>query len=182
MIEVTREGSFNPVAVLVHVVAIAAGIVAGLAAMGAISPNLPADVDVDEPGVETPAADGDDSSSLFLSPNLEFAFDELRDENGAGAEYSLIDIQPGQITTESNGGAGSFTIDEVSASVPQTMIFELGEKRPEVTAEDVEYIQLAAITGGPRWILKLSDDSGLAPPLAYSARADGSRLEPVDVP
>ena len=66
----TERGGFNPVAVLVHLVAIAAGIYLGLLVMNRIVPDLP-DETVD-PGVSSSSAPaavaGDDPDSLFWPP------------------------------------------------------------------------------------------------------------------
>ena len=66
------ESSFNPIPILLHLIAIAVGIFLGLRAMDAIAPDLPGGGV--EPGVASSSAPnsvvGNDPSSLFLAANL----------------------------------------------------------------------------------------------------------------
>lgn len=171
-----REDGFSPVAVLVHALGIVAGLVLGVLVASAAAPDLDAGAPQGVVATDEEIA-ADDASSLFLSPNLSFALDRLREEEGADAEYSLIQIGPGSISTSSTADEHSFTLDEVDADIPQSMIFEIGQARPRVTAEDVAYVQLAAAGDGRRWFLQLSTETDVSPPWTYSAPFAGKPVE-----
>ena len=105
------ESGFNPVPLLVHLVAIALGLYLGFIAMDAITPDLPGD-DV-APGVSSSVAPGqvagDDPDSLFVAANLGPALAEIDDQLAAGQGIVSLHIEPGTIDADTGTGDGLST-------------------------------------------------------------------------
>ncbi len=174
------EGAFNPTAVLVHVIAIAIGILLGLRAMDAIAPDLPgAAVD---PGVsssiEPAAVSGEDPDSLFLSANLAPALEQLGAQVGAGEALRRLRISPGTLDAETGDGEGLIALELVGSNLPERIAAELGEIRPALTLEDIGSMELVATRRGPRWYVQLDvSRTDVSPPWAYIAPLEGAPLE-----
>ena len=172
-------GGFNPIPVLVHVVAIAAGIFLGLQAMDAIAPDLPSA----EPGVSSSAApgavSGDDPDSLFQPENLGLALVRLEDQIAAGEGLLRLRISPGSLDVESATGDGLFDPDDVSAALPSVIVDQAQGERPRVGLADVGYMELVATEEGPRWYVQLdTSKTDVSPPWTYGAPLSGTPLEP----
>lgn len=175
-----RESSgFSPAAVLIHLLAIAAGVYLGLLAMDAIAPDLPAESV--EPGVsssiEPSAVAGDDPDSLLLPGALEPALAQLDEQLGAGEGVQRLRIEPGGVETETGTGDGVFALSEVSPDLPERLIAGIHGRREQVTAQDVGYMELVATAEGPRWYVQLDiNRTDVDPPWTYGAPLGGRPL------
>jgi hypothetical protein len=174
------ESSLNPVAILVHVVAIAAGILLGITAMAAISPDLPGDDS--EPGVTAPAEAGqvaaDDPNSLFQSGPLAIALDSLTEQLGAGQELTLVHITPSEVSTQSSSDMEGFAVDDIDVSAPRRLALLIGEQRKEVSGiADFQFVDLRLDERGePEWYVQLALD--IDPPRTYVAPLDALAVAP----
>jgi hypothetical protein len=176
---VVAQGGFNRTAVLVHALAIAAGLLAGWFVMDRITPDFP----TDDPGVESssaPAAvSGDDPDSLFRSENLLGALYQLDDQTAAGEGVVRLHITPGSIDMQTGDAAGAIDLDEVHFATPSIMVEDIRGEHPQVTLADVQYIDLVATADGPRWFIQLDrSHSGAGPPWTYSAPLIGYPVRP----
>ena len=173
------ESGFNPIPVIVHALAIAAGLYLGWLAMGAIAPDLP-DASV-EPGVESSsspgAVAGDDPESLFLAANLAPALGQLEDQVPAGEAVVRLRIEPGAARVETASGDGLVELDDVSPSLPAALAARIHAQREQVTLEDIGYMELVATAEGPRWYVQLDTArADVDPPWTYGAPLDGEPL------
>jgi hypothetical protein len=175
----TEGSSFNPVPVLVHLVAIALGLYLGFVAMEAIAPNLP-DPDVD-PGVSSSsspgAVAGDDPDSLFRAQNLSPALDQLDEQLGAGQGIVSLRIEPGSVDADTASGDGLFEPADVPAEVPALLAGEIHQQRGSLGLADISYVDLVATAKGPRWYVQLDIARDIGPPpWTYGAPLAGSPL------
>jgi hypothetical protein len=178
------ESSFNPLPLLLHLVAIAAGIFLGLQAMEAIAPDLPGeDVPASVSSSSAPASvSGDDPDSLFRASNLGEALTQTSEQLGAGATLVSLRIEPGTITTSTGTGPGAFELDEVSAAIPEQLIAEIGEQRARVTAADIRHVELLAAEEDPQWWIQFASSTDVSPPWTYSAPLSGTPVTPGGAP
>ena len=173
------ERSFNPVPVLVHLVAIAVGLYLGWQVMDSVSPDLPgADVG---PGLSSSsdpgAVAGDDPDSLFRPANLAPALAELDDQIAAGEGVSTLHIEPGKLSAETASGEGPFAPSDVAPGTPQRIAAEIHRMRAPVTLADVGYMDLVATGDGPKWYVQLDiDRTDVPPPWTYGAPLAGAPL------
>ena len=177
---VAQSSRFNPVAVIVHLIAIAAGLYLGFLAMDAIAPDLPAEGV--EPGVssssEPAAVAGDDPDSLFRAELLAPALAQLDEQLAAGQGVVTLRIEPGELNANTTTGDGLFAIEDVPPQVPERLIAAIHAQRERVTAHDIGYMELVATDAGLRWYVQL--DIGLTdvdPPWTYGAPLEGAPLE-----
>jgi hypothetical protein len=173
------ESSLNPLPLLIHLLAIAAGIFFGLRAMDALAPDLP-DEGV-EPGIASSSAPGsvagNDPNSLFLAANLAPALDQLSDQLPAGEGVIRLRIQPGSLNAETGSGEGLFDPDDVSPSVPAMLAGAIHEQRERVALADIGYMELVATRDGPEWYVQLDiNRTDVPPPWTYGAPLDGAPL------
>ena len=172
------ESGFNPVPVLVHLVAIAVGLYLGFLAMDAISPDLPGDSV--EPGVSSSSAPravaGDDGDSLFRATNLVPALAELDDQLAAGEGISTLHLEPGSLDVETSAADGTFTPGDVPPLAPARLAEGIGAQRDrDVTLGDVSYMDLVATAKGPRWYVQLDIARPIGPPpWTYLAPLEGA--------
>ena len=175
----TEERGFSPVAVVVHVVAIALGLYLGWVVMEGISPDLP-DPSV-EPGVESTAqVAGDAPNSLFRGPYLQGALNELSDQIAAGEGIVTLHIEPGTLETETASGEGLFQPEDVSSETPVVLIHSIDAERggTPIGLGEVSYIDLVATEKGPRWYVQLDINRDIGPPpWTYGAPLEGEPLE-----
>jgi hypothetical protein len=177
---VATEGSgFNPVGVLVHVVAIALGVYLGFMVMDAIVPALPGD-DV-EPGLSSSSSPGsvagDDPDSLFRAQNLGPALTRLGDQLGAGEAVVSLHIEPGSLDATTGTGDGTFAPADVPAQVPAALAAEIGAERGNLGLAEIRFIDLVATARGPRWYVQLDVDRPIGPPpWTYGAPLEGPPL------
>ena len=176
---VREGGRFSAIAIVVHVVGIAAGLYLGWIAVTAIAPDLPAD-DV-QPGIASSVAPGavagDDPDSLFAAGALDAAFTQLEEQLPAGHGIVRLRIEPGTLDAETRSGEGLFELDDVSTSLPARLIFEIHAQRAQVTAHDIGYMELIATERGPRWYVQLDTSvTDVDPPWTYGAPLEGSPL------
>ncbi len=177
---VRESTGFNPVAVIVHVLAIAAGLYLGFLAMDSIAPNLPPEAL--EPGVSSSTAPedvaGDDPDSLLRAANLAPALAQLDEQLPAGHGIVTLRIDPGELSVDSRSGEGVFSIDDVSPDLPERLIDEIHAQRDRVTAHDIGYMELIATAKGPRWYVQLDiNRTDVDPPWTYGAPLEGTPLE-----
>ena len=174
----TEDRRFNPVAVLVHVVAIALGLYLGWIVMEGISPDLP-DPDV-EPGVNSTAeVAGDAPDSLFRGPYLQGALNELSDQIAAGEGIVTMHLEPGTLETETASGEGLFQPEDVSSETPVVLIHSIDSERggAPIGLDDVAYMDLVATAKGPRWYVQLDINGDIGPPpWTYGAPLEGEPL------
>lgn len=173
------EGAFNPIPILVHVVAIALGLYLGWQAMDAITPNLPDD-DI-APGISSSTDPGavapDDPDSLFRAANLAPALAQLDEQLAAGDGISTLHIEPGSLDAETGSGEGMFEPADVPASLPARLAEEIHAIRNQVTLADVGYMDLVATRKGPRWYVQLDvNRTDVSRPWTYGAPLDGEPL------
>jgi hypothetical protein len=173
------ESSLNPVPLLIHLLAIAAGIFFGLRAMDAIAPDLPEEGV--EPGIASSSAPGsvagNDPNSLFLAANLAPALDQLSDQLPAGEGVGRLRIEPGSLSAETRAGEGLFELGDVSPSLPALLGSSIHKQRDPVTLEDIGYMELVATREGPEWYVQLDiNRTDVPPPWTYGAPLDGAPL------
>ena len=172
------DSGFNPIPVLVHLVAIALGLWLGFVAMDAIAPDLPGEGV--EPGVssssEPRAVAGDDADSLFRAANLQPALDQLSDQLGAGQGITTLHIEPGTVNAETAEGSGPFAPGDVPVGVPAMLAGEIDAERPGgASLADIAYFDLVATAKGPRWYVQLDINRDIGPPpWTYGAPLAGS--------
>jgi hypothetical protein len=161
----------NPVAVITHVAAVAAGVWGGMTLMGAIAPDLPDD-EV-EAAVSAPADEvaPDAPESLLRAENLKPALAQLESQLGAGGILRLT-MEPGSLKTVE--GEGGFDASEVPAVGPERLAERIGQERPELRGlADIQYVELVQTEIGPEWYVQLvSTREGLSPPWTYGAPLD----------
>ena len=177
---VAESSRFNPVAVIVHLIAIAAGLYLGFMAMDGIAPDLPSE-DV-EPGVSSSAAPaevaGDDPGSLFRGAALAPALEQLDQQLPAGEGIASLRIRPGGLSAETADAEGLFELEDVSPSLPEQLIASIRDQRPRVSAEDIGYMDLVATENGPRWYVQLDiNTTDVDPPWTYGAPLEGTPVE-----
>ena len=174
------ESSFNPLPILLHLVAIAAGLFLGIEAMAAISPDLP--TDDSQPGVTAPATTGqvapDDPNSLFQTGPLSIALDSVDDQLAAGDELTLLHLTPSEITTESTSDGSGYALSDVDPAAPQRLATLISQQRTAVGGiEDFQFVDLRLDDGGqPQWYVQLSLD--IDPPRTYVSPLDALSVEP----
>jgi hypothetical protein len=175
---VATESGFNPIPVLLHVVAIALGLYLGFIAMDAITPDLPSD-DV-APGVSSSVAPGqvagDDPDSLFVAANLEPALAEIDDQLAAGQGIVSLHIEPGTIKADTATGGGLIDPDDIAPQTPLRITGRIDvERRGSTTLADVSYMDLVATAKGPRWYVQLDIARDIGPPpWTYQAPLEGA--------
>jgi hypothetical protein len=180
------ESGFNPVPVLVHVVAIAVGLYLGFVVMDAIAPDLPgADV---EPGVSSSVAPeqvaGDDPDSLFLAANLGPALAELDDQLAAGEGVVSLHIEPGAMDADTGTGDDLIDPEDVAPELPLTITGAIDAERDgRTTLADVSFMDLVATAKGPRWYVQLDIARDIGPPpWTYTAPFEGAPVSPGGAP
>jgi hypothetical protein len=175
----TESSGFNPVAVIVHLVAIAAGIYLGFMVMDGISPDLP-DPDL-APGLSSSsspgAVAGDDPDSLFRAQNLALALSQLEDQLAAGEGVLTLHLEPGTLDADTGTAEGVFEPADVPAELPALLADEIHAERGRLGLAEIDYMDLVATAKGPRWYVQLdiSKDVG-PPPWTYGAPLEGTPL------
>lgn len=170
------ESSFNPLPILVHVIAIALGIFLGLRAMDAIAPDLPAESV--EPGISSSTAPGtvapEDPNSLLLAENLGPALEQLDEQLAAGEGVISLNIQPGSLNAETGSGDGLFAPEDVPTDGPRRLADEINRQRERITLDDFGYVDLVATRRGPQWYVQIDiNRTDVDPPWAYTAPLEG---------
>jgi hypothetical protein len=177
---VVSEASFNPVALIVHLLALAAGLLGGWQAMSAITPDLPGEGT--EPGVSAVASAtqvaGDDPNSLLRAAPLAGALEQLDEQLTAGEGIVRLRIEPGQVDVESASTDGAFEPTEVDPATPERIVERIQAQRAEVRGlGDIQYMELVATDQGPEWYVQLvSTNPKINPPWSYGAPLSGAPL------
>jgi hypothetical protein len=176
------EGGFNPIAAIVHLIAIAAGLFGGWAFMGWAAPDLPAE-EV-EPGISAAAPEavsGGDPDSLFRASNLGPALDQLAEQVPAGNELISFELRPGEISAESGDGGIELDPEAISATAPEAIVPQIAAPRREaggdpvpIDLDDVAFFQIVRGRDGPRWYVQL--DLDIDPPRTAHASLDGTTV------
>lgn len=173
----TTEGAFNPIPILVHVLAIISGLLLGWYVMDLVSPDFPSG----DPGVESSSAPGsvagDDPDSLFLANNLADAIPPLQEQLAAGQGVALLHIEPGAIEVESSDSEGVYDLAEVPVAAPARIADAIHDMRQQVTLADIGYMDLVATRGGPRWYIQFDTSTDVSPPWTYGAPLEGAPVE-----
>lgn len=175
------ESSLSPIAIALHVLGIAVGVLLGLRAMDALVPDLPAET-VD-PGVATAAAPGavlgDDPNSLLLSRNLGPALDQLSEQVPAGEAIVRLRIAPGRLDARTGSGEGAIAPADVAPALPALLVSQIHRRREEVTLADVRTVDLVAAGAARRWYVQLdAGRSDAPPPWTYRAPFGGAPVVP----
>lgn len=177
-----RESGFSPIAVLVHVVGIAAGIIGGFLVMDAIAPDLPEpeQAPVVTAAEEPEAVAGKEARSLFLPQNLSPALDRLHEQMGAGQGILRLRVMPGSLEAETASGDGLFERYDVHEAAPSLIAEQASEKRPRLSLDDFSYFELIATADGPQWYAVLDPESPNVgePPWTYVAPSTGEPARP----
>jgi hypothetical protein len=176
------ESSFSPLPILLHAIAIVAGIFLGITAMAALSPDLPSEDS--EAGATAPASAGqiaaDDPNSLLQPGPLSIALDSVDDQLAAGDELNFVHITPAEVQTESSSDVPGFDASDVDPSAPQRLATLIAQQRKDVSGiDDFQFVDLRLGPGGePEWYVQLALERDpprtyLAPLDALSVRAGG---------
>jgi hypothetical protein len=173
------ESSSRAAPIILHLVAIAAGLFLGVKAMAALSPDLPPEGS--EPGVNTPATSSqvppDAPNSLFQPGPLSIALDSVDDQLAAGQQLGLVHITPAEIATNVTDGDG-FDVSDVDASAPGRLATLISHERKEVRGlEDFQFVELRLDPNGdPQWYVQLALE--IDPPRTYTAPLDAVSVTP----
>ena len=176
---VRDSNAFNPVAIIVHLIGIAAGLYLGFLAMDVIAPDQPAESIA--PGVsssiEPQDVAGDDPDSLFRAGALAPALEQLEEQVPAGHAVVRLRIEPGTTALQTSDVDGLFSLDKVTPDLPERLIDEIHAQRERVTAHDIGYMELVATEDGPRWYVQLDINRTDVPPTwTYGAPLEGTPL------
>jgi hypothetical protein len=171
------ERTFSPIAVVVHAVAIIAGLLVGWQVMAKITPDIP----TEEPGVESSSAPravvGNDPDSLFLPNNLAAAIPPLRDQLADGQGVVALHIEPGSIELQTSDIDGTFDLADVPVAAPARIAAAIHETPPGYGLAQIAYMELVATRTGPRWYVQIDiNATDEPPPWTYGAPLEG---EPV---
>jgi hypothetical protein len=173
------ERSTSPLPVVLHLVAIAAGLFLGIKAMAALSPDLPPPSS--EPGVDVPARGGqvapDAPNSLFRAGPLQIALNSIDDQLAADQKLSSLHITPAEVTTDATEGDG-LDVSDVDASAPQRLATLISQQRKEVGGlSDFQFVDLRLDANSePQWYVQLALD--IDPPRTYVAALDALDVAP----
>jgi hypothetical protein len=171
----------SPVAPIAHLIGIAVGVLGGFWLGGLIAPDLPsADT---EPGVTVEeSVKGSDPESLFHPGPLADAVAQTEEQLGAGAEVSVVTIEPGSIHAAENEGVNLLPLSDMPVDAPERMLAGINQARAkansssDVTLDDVMYFTWApANPTGSEWSVLL-DVSTAGPPTEFVANRDGTRV------
>jgi len=166
----TERAALNPIAVIVHLVAIAAGVYLGITAIAAISPDLPSESS--QPGVQASAVGdqvaADDPNSLLQPGPLAISLNSVDDQLAAGKSLSHVHITPSEITTETTD-TGGFDVADVDNSAPLRLANLIAQQRKDVDGlGDVQFVDVRLDSdGNPQWYVQLVLD--IDPPRTYTA-------------
>jgi len=157
----------NPVAALSHLAAIVLGVLGGVWAINALTPELP-DSDV-EPGVEIPVpVEPEAPESLFQPGPLSTAIFQLEEQTGDGVEYAFLSITPTTLSVSDGEVEGGVEPSELRVGEPERVIELLGRERNGITPEVVRQMDLVATKDGLVWMVQLDSTApGLSPPYQY---------------
>ena len=173
------EGAINPVAILVHVLGIAAGIFLGFLAMDAIAPDLPTNED---PGLASSVAPesvgGGDGNSLFTAPELAAALVRIESQLATDEGIVSMHIEPGSIDADTAEGEGLLAPSEIYSELPRNLVGRIGGTTGrDISLDDVAYIDIVVTDSGPRVYLQLDTDQiEFPPPWTYSADIDTGNI------
>jgi len=180
---VQTEGALNPIPIIVHALAIAAGLFVGWIAMDRITPDFPSA----DPGLESSSAPravvGDDPDSFFLPNNMSEAMVELQEQFGADQGIVSLHIEPGQIDVETSEAEGTFDLPDVPVAAPMRLGAAIEAQRPRLGLPQIAYMDLVATKDGPRWYVKIDiNRTDEPPPWTYSAAIEANSVSPGGAP
>ncbi len=171
----TSEGAYNPIPIVVHVLAIVAGLVVGWFVMDRITPDFP----TADPGVESSSAPrsvaGGDPDSLFFANNLSEAITQVQDQLAAGQGVVNLHLEPGAINVRTSDNDGTFDLADVPVAAPVRIANAIHRLRDQVTLDAIGSMDLVATADGPRWYVRLDvTRADVSPPWTYAAPIDGA--------
>jgi hypothetical protein len=173
------ERSSSPLPIILHLVAIAAGLFLGITAMAALSPDLPSEGSA--PGVNAPASGAQvppgAPNSLLQPGPLSIALDSVDDQLAAGQQLTLVHITPAEISTDATDGDG-FDVSDVDVSAPTRLATLIHQQRKVVTGlDDLQFVDLRlGPDGDPQWFVQLGSE--IDPPRTYVAPLDALSVAP----
>ncbi len=172
------EGALNPIPIVVHALAIVAGLLVGWIVMDSITPNFP----TADPGLESSSAPravaGNDPDSFFLANNMSEAVVQLQEQFGADQGILSLHVEPGDIEVETSEAEGTFDLPDVPVAAPARIADQIHEMRPALGLAQIAYMDLVATRRGPRWYVQIDTSAtGEPPPWTYGAPLEGSPLE-----
>ena len=178
-----NDASFNPIAIIVHALAIAAGLFVGWIVMERISPDFPSA----EPGVESSsspgAVAGDDPDSLFLPNNLSEAILPLMEQTAAGEGVVELHLEPGSIDLRTSDAEGTIDLTEVPVAAPMRIADAINAQRPKIDLAQIAYMDLVATDKGPRWYVQIDiNKTDEPPPWTYTAALEANSVTPGGAP
>lgn len=170
----------TPLTVLVNLLAVALGLLAGFTVMGAITPDLPSPETAPAVFVE----DGEpvrpsDPESLFNPGRFAQALASLEEQwNGSG--IAGLRVAAGEASVAAGPDEeGPIDLGAIPADELQRVVALLERERPGLTIDDIGHFDLLPDPeGGLTWYVQL--DSGttqLGPPWTYSVPLGGDRVE-----
>ena len=165
----------SPVSVVTHLLAIAVGVWGGFSLIGRVTPDLPQEGT--EPGVEaTGDVKGGDHDSLLRTGPFAIALAQLSDQIAAGDVIVSLRLEPGTLDAQSGSGGLDLEPEEIPPNAPQRIVDAVAQQRPQVSLDDVSYMQLRPAGQGPEWYVQL--DLDIDPPRTYTAPLDGFSATP----
>lgn len=106
-----------------------------------------------------------------MTENLEPALTQLADQVGAAGEVVRLRIDPGSLHADE--GEGGFDIIDVPPFGPSQLVEKIAQERPQVTIDDIQYVELVQTEIGPEWYVQLvSTRPDLPAPWTYGAPLD----------
>jgi hypothetical protein len=174
------ESSSRALPILLHLVAIAAGLFLGIEAIAALSPDLPSESS--EPGVNAPATPTQvppDATNSLLQPGpLSIALDSVDDQLAAGQKLQVVHITPGEIDTSTTDDGDGFDVADVDVSAPTRLAALISQERKEVRGlQDFQFVELRLDPNGdPQWYVQLALD--IDPPRTYTAPIEALAVTP----
>lgn len=172
------NGRFNPIPVLVHTLAIAAGLFAGWIAMDRITPDFPTGDPALQSSVVPGAVAGDDPDSLFLPNKLSEAIVQLQDQFGTEQGVVSLHLEPGSIEIETSDAEGAYALTEIPVAAPAQIADAIEKQRPQLGLAQIRYMDLVATRRGPRWYVQIDTaTTNEPPPWTYGAPLEGTPLE-----
>jgi hypothetical protein len=171
----------SPAAPIAHLLGIAAGVLGGLWVGGWVAPDLPS-ADTDPGVVVEEEVRGSDPDSLYRSGPLADAVTQTAEQFGAGAEVSVVTIEPNRLTAAENEGTNLLPLEDMPVDAPERMIDGVNDARAKANSStDVTLDDVLSFTWSPanptatEWSVLL-DVSTAGPPTQFVANRDGTRV------
>jgi hypothetical protein len=171
----------SPAPPIAHLLGIALGVFGGLWLGGVVAPDLPS-AETDPGVVAEEEVKGSDPESLYRPGPLQEAVTQTLDQLGAGAEVSVVTIEPSRLSAAENEGTNLLPLEDMPVDAPERIVAALEEARRAaggegpVTLDDVIHFSWTpANPTSSEWYVLL-DVSTVGPPTEFTASRDGSRV------